>query len=509
MRHEPINILEKKQGKELYDYQKEALEQIFEKLRSHPEDYNLLYQLPTGGGKTVIFSEIAKRYIQETQKKVMILTHRIELCKQTSNMLEEFGVSNKIINSKVKEFPDQDKYECFVAMVETLNNRLQEEKLDIDDVGLVIIDEAHYNSFRKLFKYFQKGIILGVTATPLSSNIKLPMKDSYDELIVGESIPALIKNGFLSKATTYSFDVKLNMLKIGANGDYTVKSSEMLYSSYLMQEKLLQAYEQKCMKTKTLIFNNGIKTSQMVYESFKRAGYEIRHLDNTNSEGERKEILKWFKETDDAILTSVGILTTGFDEPTVESIILNRATRSLTLYHQMIGRGSRVLPNKTEFNVIDLGNNAARFGLWDMNIDWYKIFRSPNYYLENLISDEEIERNFKYNMPDEVRAKFSKSEDISFDVKAEYKKVMAQFLRSKEVLDRSIDQHAQMCVENSEDVYDAKILSELLDGDIESRVRHYSYCICKSTDSYVKWLTQDYKRRLSAKIWEKFEALEE
>ena len=505
MRPEPFNVLEKKQGKELYDYQKQALEEIFEKLRSNPEDFNLLYQLPTGGGKTVIFSEIARRYIRETQKKVMILTHRIELCKQTSNMLIEFGVSNKIINSKVKEFPDQDEFECFVAMVETLNNRLQEEKLDIEDIGLVIIDEAHYNSFRKLFKYFEKAVILGVTATPLSSNMKLPMKDSYDELIVGQSIPALINNGFLAKATTYSFDVKLNTLKVGANGDYTVKSSEILYSSYLMQEKLLQAYEQKSIGTKTLIFNNGIKTSQMVYESFKRAGYDIRHLDNTNTESERKEILLWFKETKGAILSSVGILTTGFDEPTVESIILNRATRSLTLYHQMIGRGSRILPNKSDFTVIDLGNNAARFGLWDMDIDWHKIFRSPNYYLENLISDEEIERNFKYEMPEELRKEFKNTEDVSFDVRAEYKKVMAQFLRPKEVLDRSIEQHATMCAENSEDVYDAKILSDKLGDDIESRVRHYSYCICKSTDSYVKWLTQDYKRRLSAKIWEMFD----
>ena len=82
-------------------------------------------------------------------------------------MLCEFGVNNKIINSKVKELSDQADFTCFVAMVETLNNRLN-DGLDISDVGLVIIDEAHYNSFRKLFKHFEKCIILGVTATPLS-----------------------------------------------------------------------------------------------------------------------------------------------------------------------------------------------------------------------------------------------------------------------------------------------------------------------------------------------------
>jgi superfamily II DNA or RNA helicase len=75
-------------------------------------------------------------------------------------MLDGFGVRNKIVNSKVKELPDQDEYQCFVAMVETLNNRLNDEKLEVDNVGLVIIDEAHYNSFTKLFKYFEDCFIL-------------------------------------------------------------------------------------------------------------------------------------------------------------------------------------------------------------------------------------------------------------------------------------------------------------------------------------------------------------
>ena len=141
----------------------------------------------------------------------------------------------------------------------------------------------------------------------------------------------------------------------------------------------------------------------MVHETFYNAGYDVKHLDNTNSDNERREIIQWFKHTPDAILTSVGILTTGFDEPTVDTIILNRATKSLTLYHQMIGRGSRVLPNKKEFTVIDMGNNAARFGLWNTPIDWYAIFKSPDFYLQNIVDDEEIERQFRYLMPEELK----------------------------------------------------------------------------------------------------------
>ena len=184
--------------KELYGYQKGDIDKIFERLDNAPHNYHLLYQLPTGGGKTVIFSEITRRYLKEHNKKVVVLTHRIELCKQTSKMLKAFDVKNKIINSAIKELPDQEEYSCFVAMIETLKNRLNDEKLEIQDVGLVIIDEAHFNSFRKLLSTFNNAFILGVTATPLSSNIKLPMYENYNELIVGDTIQNLIKD-FLPK----------------------------------------------------------------------------------------------------------------------------------------------------------------------------------------------------------------------------------------------------------------------------------------------------------------------
>ena len=506
---ESVDIEEKKIGKELYDYQQEAIDNIFERLNKFTENYNLLYQLPTGGGKTVIFSEIAKRYIKDTGRKVLILTHRIELSAQTSNMLSEFGVQNKIIDSKVKTLPDQENFMCFVAMVETLNNRLQDEKLEMEKIGLVIIDEAHYNSFKKLFKFFEKSIILGVTATPLSSNIKLPMKETYNDLIVGHSIASLIEKGFLSKATTHCYDVNLSSLKVGIDGDYTVSSSDRLYTNYLMQEKLVGAYEEQSKGKKTLIFNNGINTSRHVHSLFTAAGYEIRHLDNTNTEQERRDILSWFKTKPDAILTSVGILTTGFDEPTVETIIINRATKSLTLYHQMIGRGSRILPNKSTFDVIDLGNNAARFGHWDAYVNWHDIFRSPDFYLESLWNDQEIERQFTYKMPAELRAKFSKSEQVDFNMKDVYALVAKQGLRPKVAIERAIEQHARICAENSEDYLAAMELVKLLDKDIEYRVKKYSYCICKSTENYVKWMQDDYKQKLHLALVKRFQTLEQ
>ena len=179
--------------KNLYPYQVEAITTILSRLIDKEIQGNILFQLPTGGGKTIIFSEIAKRFIAEKGQKVLILTHRIELSVQTSKALSEINVSNFVINRDVKEICDQSQYHCFVAMVETLNNRLNDNEKFLDNIGLVIIDEAHYNSFRKLFKHFKDSTLLGVTATPLSSNRNLPLNEDYQTLLVGESIADLVE----------------------------------------------------------------------------------------------------------------------------------------------------------------------------------------------------------------------------------------------------------------------------------------------------------------------------
>ncbi|WP_394749051.1 DEAD/DEAH box helicase [Spongiimicrobium salis] len=503
-----IGLQERKTDKELYSYQKGAIDKIFEKFESAPSDYHLLYQLPTGGGKTVIFSEIVRQYLKLHSKRVLVMTHRVELCNQTSAMLDSFGVVNKVVNSTAN-LDDQERYSCFVAMVETLNNRLNDNMLDISDIGLVIIDEAHYNSFTKLFKFFEKSFILGVTATPLSSNKNLPMKDNYHELIPGESIGALIENEFLARAEVFQYDMGLTSLEVGSNGDYTVKSSEDLYTSTAMLDKLLQAYQKHSQGKKTLIFNNGINTSIQVYYTFKDAGLPVMHLDNSATKKQRRQILDWFKETPNAILTSVSILTTGFDEPTIDTIILNRATKSLTLYYQMIGRGSRILNNKSKFTVVDLGNNYYRFGPWGADLDWQAIFKSPKFYMERLESDEEIERKFKHEMPEELRSEFSKSEEVYFDVRQTYISATAKGESSKVVLERSIAQHAKICIENSEDVYDALALAKLLGGDIDQRIETYAKCISRSTHNFLSWLKDDYQKKLNSYLRTNFDQVYE
>jgi superfamily II DNA or RNA helicase len=493
-------------AKKLYDFQTKAVQVILDALKENGSQFNLVYQLPTGGGKTVIFSEITRRYIEEWNKKVLILTHRIELSVQTSKQLTAINVSNKVISSEVKKLDDQEDYQCFIAMVETLNNRLQEDDDFIKDVGLVIVDEAHNNSFRKIFQYYENANILGVTATPLSSNRALPLNDNYDKLIVGESISSLIASGYLADAHTYTYDVNLHGLKIGTHGDFTVSSSELVYGNHFMQEKLLFAYEELAVGEKTLIFNSGIETSLRVLETFKKRNYPIRHLDSTFADKDRKDIIQWFKETPDAILTSVGILTTGFDEPTVQTVILNRATRSLTLYHQMIGRGSRRLPNKDTFKLIDLGNNVRRFGYWQDFINWQDAFRFPDRFLESRLSaDDDLQFEVEYELPHYLVGRIDDEILNSFSIKEKYYELLDQGDKGKMAVDLSVENHALAIKDKSEDFYDAVELMNLLQDHIEYRLKQYTKCIAKSTPNYFKYLMETYNRQLRQTLRGMFE----
>jgi len=484
--------------KKLYNYQKHDLDVVFQKLSGHPDKKaRLLYQLPTGGGKTVVFSEIAKKFIRDFGKKVIVLTHRIELCRQTTTALKNSGVINKVVDSKVKRVSNKEKFECYVAMVETLKRRIDDGLINTSDVGLVIVDEAHHNSFHKLLGKFENAAIIGVTATPFSSDINLPMKRFYNELILGEPISSLIQQGFLARPKIKSYEVELNSLLTGLTGDFTVNSSDALYGSEIMLDLLIHAYTTHSLKKKTLIFNNGIFSSRRVEEKFIKAGFPIRHLDNKTPASERTEILRWFKKTRDAILTSVSILTTGFDEPSIQSVILYRATTSLTLYHQMVGRGARRFNGKKTFTLVDLGNNTDRFGDWDGEVDWQHVFNHPEVYHENL--HHSVQQN--HLIPAEMRNNFPNSLEVAFDVAHEYQKAIDSGQKSKIVIRDSIRQHALMCIDNcGGDISRALELSKSLDKEIDYRIKHYGKCLTKVTRDYLKWLGEDYRSRLNKLI---------
>ena len=134
----------------------------------------------------------------------------------------------------------------------------------------------------------------------------------------------------------------------------------------------------------------------------------------------------------------------------------------------MIGRGSRVFGKKKDFTVIDLGNNARRFGLWDAHVNWQDIFRAPNAYLEGLYTDEEIEETFVYGVPERLKVLFRVEELEPFSMKDAYIEA-TENKRPKEAIEVSLQNHVIVIKQVAEDEFHAIELIDELDGDIEQR----------------------------------------
>jgi len=354
-------------------------------------DRVVLMQDPTGAGKTVMFCLIARWFISNHDKSVLILVNRKELLKQASDTIKEItGFNPYIINADTKKY---SRNKIYVGMVDSLIARTHL----YDNVGMVIIDECHVANFNKIIPMFMEELILGCTATPIAASKKMPLRRFYNTIIPGPQIEELIALGFLSQnITRCPKDIvdATNFAVDKLSEDYNIAQ---MASAYKVQKHIINVvkeYRKWCKREKTIIFNVNIEHSNAVAECFQAMGINARHLGSDN-EHERDEILKWFRETKDAVLCNVMIATVGFDEPSVRNVILNFSTLSLVKFIQCCGRGSRVmselfieenqwkypyqLETKDYFNIIDMGGNSAtgKFGDWNQDRDWEYIFYHP------------------------------------------------------------------------------------------------------------------------------------
>jgi superfamily II DNA or RNA helicase len=384
-----------------YQDQEKSIQEI---INAFETKQRLLFCLATGGGKTACFSFIAKRFIKKYKKKVLILAHRDELIFQTLATLRNIDVScESVVASKNKLHHHSSAY---VAMVQTLKNRLKKDDDFLKDVGLVIVDECHLDMHKEIFDYYPDAKILGVTATPVTLKKvsfskcavcgktydtvveccnfetyeytrKFTLSEIYEDIILGTTISELINSDRLTRELVYTTgNINREELKIdNKTGDYDKKSTDEQFSKSSFD--VVKNYEEIAKGKKTIIFNSSSTINALVLQAFIEKGYtNVKLFDSVNETENRKKVLQWFKETPDAILLNVNCFTTGFDEPTLECVIVNRATKSLSLWLQMVGRGGRKCDYiyKPYFIVIDGGGNVGEFGKWSDEIDWKSIF---------------------------------------------------------------------------------------------------------------------------------------
>lgn len=354
----------------LRPYQEELVQQTAVQLATGKR--KLLVQLPTGAGKTISFSAITNRWLQRQQSSVLILVHRKELLSQTRRTLYNvFGISAQPIVAGMRHIPPAKVY---VGMVESAHRRVKQ----LRNIGLVIIDEAHLANFFKVHDLFPTQFILGFTATPYSANKKKPLKNYYDEIITTIQIRELIELGSLCQNITFApRDVVERAALTVKGGEFDEGFMATQFSAPKYVENTVKAYEKHAPGTKAIVFNVNIDHSKQVDAAFRLAGYQSRHLDGCMSSTERTNILRWFETTPGAILNNVGIATTGTDIPSIETAIMNRATKSPILWLQCTGRASRPTPTKSMFTIIDLGSNAVELGDWSDDRNWYDIFHNP------------------------------------------------------------------------------------------------------------------------------------
>lgn len=388
-----------------FPYQEKSINEIFEKFNTCNR---VLLQLPTGAGKTFVFSFFAKLWLENYGGKILILCHREELINQTFASLNQIGITCETVTSKTKRLSHSA--QVYIAMIESINNRLQKNPNYLPNVGLIINDECHILVFSKVFNYFKNAKILGCTATPvvlkkitfykcihcktkydalqtccgtevMEWTRPFTMSEIYEDIVVGASIGELIKLGNLVQEITFvRTSADTSNLKVDAKtGDYTEQSMTEAYGTDTALFNVVKNYEEIALGKKTIIFNPTSKVNLFVYQKLKEAGHNVRMYDSTNKElsGNRKALVKWFKETPDAILSNVNVFTTGFDVTDVEAILVNRKTLSLSLYHQMVGRGGRStkLIYKDRFLHIDGGGNIELHNEWsDNSLDWRRIF---------------------------------------------------------------------------------------------------------------------------------------
>jgi superfamily II DNA or RNA helicase len=343
-------------------------------------------QLATGGGKTVMFAGLTKRYLAANpDKNVLIAVHREELMDQARRTLYDwYGIIAEKVVSTTKTLPSA---KVWATMIETANNRLKKRPEYFPNVGLIIIDEAHVGNFKKLLAYFPKAIVIGFTATPIYPSKKYPMKKDYEAIVTGIDIKGLIETwqddhtqGLVPNMTFVVTNVdkqELAGIARGADGDYAQGALGDVYSSGKHVANCVDAYERFLIGKKTIVFNCNISHNSLVNTAFVDRGYNSRTLTGSDTKEYRREVLAWFKATPDAILNNVGILVAGFDEPSVLGVIENLSTLSLSKWLQTTGRGSRPYPGKDFFVIVDMGNNARTHGDWCAERDWAEIFNNP------------------------------------------------------------------------------------------------------------------------------------
>jgi len=350
----------------LRQYQTELVDQIRDAYR-HGKRAPLV-QLPTGGGKTIIFCDIVERTVRANHS-AYILVHRAELLRQASDHLTELGIPHGCIAAGRCITGDAVQ----VASVQTLVRRLGQ----VPEPDLVIVDEAHHSnagSWRRVFNTWSHARMLGVTATPIrldGAGLGVESGGYYDALVQGPTMKSLIAQGYLSRPVLYAPPVGADLTDLHTvAGDFNAKETTARLDKPKITGCAVDHYSRLCGNSPAIAFCTSIEHAVHVSQQFNAAGIPSVDINGKLDDSTRKYRIQALGRGEIQVLTSCDLISEGTDIPIVTAAILLRPTQSLGLYLQQVGRVLRPFPGKANSIVLDHVGNWERHGMPDQNREW-------------------------------------------------------------------------------------------------------------------------------------------
>lgn len=327
----------------------------------------VLAQLPTGGGKTLIASEIMKLLVAKGNKAIFVADRR-KLIDQTSEKLTSHGVDHGVIMAG--RTPDWDA-PVQVASIQTIASRaIRNDWMELPDVQLCVFDEAHKSLGPSYFKlvndFFPYAFVLGLTATPVRSDGR-GLGEMYDDLILGPSIDELVDDGFLVPMRYFAPsqpDMEyLEKIYDSRKGDYNEsKLGEYMENNKPLIGDIVQNYLRIAGDRQAVVFASSVRHSIFLADAFNKAGVAAEHIDGETYHLERERIYADVHSGKTRVLTNCAVLIEGWDEPQISCVILARPTRSVATYLQMAGRVLRPYPGKSDSILIDHSGAVRELG---------------------------------------------------------------------------------------------------------------------------------------------------
>jgi ATP-dependent helicase IRC3 len=340
---------------QLRPYQVEALQSIADYLQKGINKQ--LVVLPTGSGKTVVFSHLP--HAIKDCLPMLVLAHRGELLVQAKDKILWSNPHLDVQTEKAEHTADL--CDVVVASVPTLgrSDSVRINKYPKDYFKTIIVDEAHHaaaETYRRILNYFQPNLLLGVTATPQRSD-SVRLNDVFDEIVYYKNILDLIQEGYLCRLVGYRVKTDTDISEVEtSHGDFITSQLEDTINTPYRNAVVVSSYMEIAKNKKALVFAVGIQHAKDLAASFAKAGTSVRIVLGDTPEQERTKIFEDFRNGLVKVVVNVGVLTEGFDEPSVEVIILARPTRSSLLYTQIVGRGTRLFEGKDNCIIIDIAD---------------------------------------------------------------------------------------------------------------------------------------------------------